>query len=93
MIIGAGEAGRSLVNEFHTSAYVKSQVVCAIDDNPVKRGKRLLGVPIVGDRYDIPNAVKDYKVDRIIFAIPTAMYVSPVLPFTAVYLWGHIQSF
>ena len=72
MIIGAGEAGRSLVNEFHTSAYVKSHVVCAIDDNPVKRGKRLLGVPIVGDRFDIPKAVKDYKVDRIIFAIPTA---------------------
>jgi len=72
MIIGAGEAGRTLVNEFHTSAYVKSRVVCVIDDNPVKRHKRLLGVPIVGDRFDIPKAVEDYKVDRIIYAIPTA---------------------
>ena len=72
MIIGAGDAGRTLVNEFHTSAYVKSRVVCAIDDNPVKRHKRLLGVPIVGDRYDIPKAVEDYQVDRIIYAIPTA---------------------
>ena len=72
LIIGAGEAGRSLVNEFDTSAYVNSRVVCAIDDNPVKRGKRLLGVPIVGNRYDIPAAVEEYKIDRIIFAIPTA---------------------
>ena len=72
MIIGAGEAGRSLVNEFTTSAYVKSRVACAIDDNPVKRHKRLLGVPIVGNRNDIPEAVEKYKVDRIIFAIPTA---------------------
>ena len=67
-----GEAGRSLVNEFTTSAYVKSRVACAIDDNPVKRHKRLLGVPIVGNRNDIPEAVEKYKVDRIIFAIPTA---------------------
>ena len=72
MIIGAGEAGRAIVKEFSTSDYVKGKIVCAIDDNPVKRHKRLLGVPIVGDRRDIPKAVKDYKVDRIIFAIPTS---------------------
>ena len=72
LIIGAGEAGRSLVNEFETSAYVKSRIVCAVDDNPVKRGKRLLGIPIVGNRYDIPKAVTEYQIDRIIFAIPTA---------------------
>ncbi len=72
MIIGAGEAGRSLATEFETSAYVRSRVVCAIDDNPTKRGKRLCGVPIVGNRHDIPQAVKDHKVARIIFAIPTS---------------------
>ena len=71
MIIGAGEAGRALVMEFETSAYVKNRVVCAIDDNTSKHGKRLCGVPIVGGREDIPQAVKEYQVNRIIFAIPT----------------------
>ena len=71
MIIGAGEAGRSLAMEFETSAYVKSRVVCVIDDNEAKHGKRLCGVPIVGGREDIPEAVEEYKVNRIIFAIPT----------------------
>ncbi len=71
MIIGAGEAGRSLATEFETSAYVKSRVVCVIDDNATKHGKRLCGVPIVGGREDIPEAVREYKVNRIIFAIPT----------------------
>ncbi len=71
MIIGAGEAGRTLAMEFETSAYVKSRVVCVIDDNATKHGKRLCGVPIVGGREDIPEAVKEYKVNRIIFAIPT----------------------
>ncbi len=72
MIIGAGESGRALAMEFETSAYVKSQVVCVIDDNPVKRGKRLCGIPIVGGRDLIPEAVKNYRVNRIIFAIPSA---------------------
>ena len=72
MIIGSGEAGKALVNEFTTSAYVKSRVSCLIDDNPVKWGKRLGGVLIVGGRNEIPAAVEKYHIHRIIFAIPTA---------------------
>ena len=72
MIIGAGEAGRALVTEFETSSYVHSRVVCIIDDNPHKHGKRLGGIPIVGGRDSIPEAAKEYKVDRIIHAIPSS---------------------
>ena len=71
MIIGAGEAGRIMVNELDNSSYSTGRVVCAIDDNPIKKHKRLCGVPIVGNRYDIPEAVKRYDVSNIIFAIPT----------------------
>ena len=71
MIIGAGEAGRVLANEFASSAYVHDQVVCVIDDNPIKIHKRLCGIPIVGDRHDIPDAVKKYNVQKIIYAIPS----------------------
>ena len=71
MIIGAGEAGKALVNEFATSAYIKSQVVCLIDDNPAKWGKRLGGVPIVGGRSEIHAAVERFRVQRIIYAIPS----------------------
>ena len=46
LIIGAGEAGKALVSEFTTSAYIKSRVCCLIDDNPVKWGKRLGGILI-----------------------------------------------
>ena len=71
MIIGAGEAGRTLVTEFETSAHLNRRVACFVDDNPGKRGKRLGGVPIVGDRYDIPKAVLEYDISRIIYAIPS----------------------
>ncbi|MBQ1943405.1 MAG: polysaccharide biosynthesis protein, partial [Ruminococcus sp.] len=71
MIIGAGEAGRTLATELEKTSYVKTRVVCAIDDNAAKHGKRLCGVPIVGGREAIPAAVKEYKVHRIILAIPS----------------------
>ena len=71
LIIGAGEAGKALVNDFTTSSYLKSRVCCMIDDNPVKWGKRLGGVPIVGGREDIPAAVEKYGIHRIIYAIPS----------------------
>ncbi|MBE6757182.1 MAG: polysaccharide biosynthesis protein [Ruminococcaceae bacterium] len=72
MLIGAGEAGRMLATEFFTSSHLRDTVVCVIDDDPVKQGKRLCGVPIVGGREDIPRAVREFDVDKIIFAIPAA---------------------
>ena len=73
MIIGAGEAGKALLTELLTSDHIHGcHVVCVIDDNPVKRHKRLCGVPIVGGRADIPDAVRKYGVRRIIYAIPTS---------------------
>ena len=71
MLIGAGDAGRALAMEFSNSNYVKDHLSCVIDDNPVKKNKRLCGVPIVGNRYDIPDMVKQYRISKIIFAIPS----------------------
>ena len=71
MLIGAGDAGRALAMEFLSSDYVKDHLSCVIDDNPVKLNKRLCGVPIVGNRYDIPTMAKQYKISKIIFAIPS----------------------
>ncbi len=73
MLIGAGEAGKTLLNELQNSDHIhNSNVVCVIDDNPCKRHKRLCGVPIVGDRSAIPEAVEKYHIQRIIYAIPTS---------------------
>ncbi len=72
MIVGAGDAGRALALEFNNSNFVRDHLACVIDDNPVKRNKRLCGVPIVGGREEIHNAVKKYKIHKIIYAIPSA---------------------
>ena len=72
MLIGAGDAGRALAVEFSTSDYVKDHLACVIDDNANKLHKQLCGVPIVGNRNDIPAMVEKYKISKIIYAIPSA---------------------
>ena len=71
MLIGAGDAGRALALEFSNSDFVKDHLSCVIDDNPVKLNKRLCGAPIVGNRNDIPEMVRRYRISKIIFAIPS----------------------
>lgn len=72
LIVGAGEVGRSFVEELHREHSDGMQVSCIIDDDPLKAGQNIDGVPIIGNRYDIADAVKLYKIDDIIFAIPSA---------------------
>ena len=72
MIIGAGEAGATILREFQNSEKSGNQVVCMVDDDPHKKGRDLRGVKIVGNRYDIPAAAQKYRVEEILFAIPAA---------------------
>ena len=73
MIIGAGNATNVLIREISISHYLaKSRVVCVIDDNPNKVGKYIHGIKVVGTRDDIKEMAKQYDVDEIIFAIPSA---------------------
>ena len=72
MVVGAGEAGRALVRELAHRNRPEQKVVCLIDDNPTKKGRILEGIPIVGGREQIPEAVKKYNVSKIVYAIPTS---------------------
>ena len=72
MVIGAGAAGNMILKEIESSQYLNLQAKCVIDDHPGCHGKLLRGVPIVGGRDKILDAVGQYGIDEIIFAIPSA---------------------
>ena len=72
MIIGAGDAGAVILRELQRSKFSQSKVVCLIDDDVTKVGKYMYGVPVVGTTEDIIHCVDKYKVEEIIFAIPSA---------------------
>ncbi len=69
MIIGAGGAGEAIIKELSTKQDVK--IKCIVDDNPAKLNQYLAGVHIVGNTGTIVNNVEKYKIDTIIFAIPS----------------------
>ena len=72
MIIGAGAAGKTILREMRNSQGMSGKACCVIDDNPNKWDRTMEGVPVVGGRDSIMNAVKTYNIDRIMFAIPSA---------------------
>ncbi len=72
MVIGAGAAGQTILRELRNSTEVSAKACCVIDDNPNKWDRYMDGVPIVGGRDSIMEAVEKYKIDQILLAIPTA---------------------
>lgn len=71
MIVGAGSAGTMIINEMFSKRELKYNPVVLIDDDRYKRGKRISGVKIEGNRYDIPHIAKEKDIDLIVIAIPT----------------------
>ena len=71
LIVGAGSAGVMFLRDVISKDSEINPVVF-IDDDPLKQHHNLMGVPIVGRRTDIPDAVDKYKIEQIVLAIPTA---------------------
>lgn len=71
MIIGAGEAGKQLLDEMLRSNRLNVQVKCFIDDDPAKQGKYISDIPIAGGRTEILAAAHKYEISQIILAIPS----------------------
>lgn len=81
MIVGAGEAGATLIREIRNNTTLGMYPVCLIDDDSSKLHQFMEGVKVVGNRDDIPRMVSAYNIDRIIIAIPslTAKQLSSII--------------
>lgn len=72
MLIGAGDAGLTILRDINKNIESTAKVVCIIDDNDNKLGRYVEGVPVVGNRDDILVNVKKYEINEIYYAIPSA---------------------
>lgn len=72
MLIGAGSGSSMAVKEFATSENSQNKVVCIVDDDIGKHGRRVRGVRVIGGRDCIAEAVKRYSIEEIVFCIPSA---------------------
>ncbi|MCI6389100.1 MAG: polysaccharide biosynthesis protein [Ruminococcus sp.] len=71
LIIGAGEAGTSLIRDFENNSYKFGNPAALIDDDKSKIGLLVNGVPVVGNCDDIERVCANYSIDEIIFCIPS----------------------
>lgn len=69
MLIGAGSAGKMILDDAKRSNIV--DICCIIDDNIKLKNKLIGDVPVAGGRDDILDAAKKYRIEQIIFTIPS----------------------
>ena len=72
LIYGAGSAGDLLARHAAVNPRFPYQVIGFIDDDLVKRGRMIHGLPIVGSGDKIKSIVESYQVKTVILAMPSA---------------------
>jgi UDP-GlcNAc:undecaprenyl-phosphate GlcNAc-1-phosphate transferase len=68
LIFGAGDGGALVVRELRNNPAYSWHVAGFIDDDPRKRGKKILGLPILGDRADLPQIVERLRPAALILS-------------------------
>ncbi|WP_299484614.1 nucleoside-diphosphate sugar epimerase/dehydratase [Acaryochloris sp. IP29b_bin.137] len=71
LIVGAGNAGVSLVQELERSPHIGLIPVAFVDDNPDKLNLRIRGLPVVGSRNVIPDVIQSWHIQTVIIAMPS----------------------
>jgi len=72
IIIGAGDAGVSILREIERSDKINYAVKCFVDDDIMKQGTYISGVKVEGGREKLSELVKKYAVKEIYIAMPSA---------------------
>ncbi|MEG2575614.1 MAG: nucleoside-diphosphate sugar epimerase/dehydratase [Christensenella sp.] len=73
LIVGAGQAASMLILDIGRQIpYPEYKVMAIVDDDPRKQGMKMHGVPIVGGISSIKEIVRDFGVEKIFVAIPSA---------------------
>lgn len=72
LVIGAGRAGAAIARELNNNMALGYNLVGFIDDDPQKKGERILGIRVLGGTEDLPRIIEDHDVTQILIAIPSA---------------------
>ncbi len=72
MVVGGGEAASTLLHEIFKDVSTDYNIVCAVDDNPQKIGRAIMGIKIMGETKNIPELVTMCEIDTILVAVPSA---------------------
>ena len=74
LIIGAGNTGEALLREIHRMSIAQYEVIGFIDDDPVKQGINIHGIPVLGTVEQLPKICEDRNIEEIAIAMPSATH-------------------
>jgi FlaA1/EpsC-like NDP-sugar epimerase len=72
VIVGAGSAGEKLLREMNENSSLDFDVVGFVDDDPKKFKQTVHGVPVLGALQELGTIVREYNVQEITIAMPSA---------------------
>lgn len=72
LIVGAGNAGESLLRDIHRMPVAQYDVIGFIDDDQVKQGTYIHGIPVLGTVEQLPEICEKHRVEEIAIAMPSA---------------------
>jgi len=72
LIVGAGDAGESLLRDIHRMTVAQYDVAGFIDDDPVKQGTYIHSIPVLGTVEQLPEICEKHNIEEIAIAMPSA---------------------
>jgi FlaA1/EpsC-like NDP-sugar epimerase len=69
LIIGAGAAGKMIVDELRTNRGLQASPVVVVDDDPSKWKRKFLSLPVQGPIENISSIIERYRVQQVIISI------------------------
>ena len=72
VIIGAGDAGASVLKELVDTPRSGITPVALVDDDPAKKGTLICGVPVAGTIADLSDVLFAYQGSEVLICIPSA---------------------
>jgi FlaA1/EpsC-like NDP-sugar epimerase len=72
LIVGAGDAGMTLLKELSMDPASGCQPVALVDDDPAKSNRSMYGVPVLSGTQDIARLAVKMRAEEILICIPSA---------------------
>ncbi len=72
LIVGAGDAGETLLREIQRMDVVRYEVVGFLDDEPQKQRTSIHGVRVIGRTPEVREVCKRFEVEEVLIAMPSA---------------------
>ena len=72
LVIGAGSGGQMVVRELQLNPNLGATAIGFVDDDPRKRGMRMLGLKVLGSTDEIETILDETEPAEVVIAIPSA---------------------